>query len=214
MFHKLNKMQNRARVLIVRHGSTDLNKEGGTSADRIRGHVDVPLNNKGRADAEVAAKKLKGEQPYCIYSSDLDRAEETADIINQYFHAPVEVSFDLRPWNLGSYEGAKTEDVIDELNEMAKHDNVVPEGGECFKDFRERYLKKLKEIIDEAKLNRKTIFVVSHFRNVKCAMAWISAGQPADFTIDLDYFFEDNIKPGDVFEVPMQKEAGETLEKE
>jgi broad specificity phosphatase PhoE len=211
-YMKISKVFSKPKVIIIRHGSTDLNKEGGTSADRIRGHVDVPLNAQGRMDAEVAAKKLKGEQPYCIYSSDLSRAEETADIINKYFHAPVEVTFDLRPWNLGEYEGQETSKVIDELNEMAKHDNVVPEGGECFKDFRVRYLKKLKEIIDEAKLNHKTIFVVSHFRNVKTCMAWVAAGCPADFTIDLDAFFDDDIKPGDVFEIPMngQKE----LEKE
>lgn len=201
-------------VYIIRHGSTDLNKESGNSPDRIRGWVDVPLNDKGREDAEKAAKKLKGQLPSKIYSSDLIRAEETADIINKHFHAPIITSMTLRPWNLGVFQGKETSKVIDELNDHVKNENEPVKDGESFKEFRLRYLGELKKIIDEAKTERKTIFVVSHFRNLKTAMAWCKAGCPDDLHIDLDGFFEDSFKPGNVFEIPLNAKKGDKLEKE
>ena len=203
-YNKMKTLMNKqGKVFIVRHGSTDLNKESGTSDDRIRGWIDVPLNDKGRQDAEKAANKLDKENPKKIFSSDLIRAEETARIINKNFHVPIVISKDLRPWNLGDYQGKKTNDVIHELNDMIKFETKVPKGGESFEDFRVRYLTALKSIVDLAKESRQTFFVISHFRNLKTATAWIAAGQPADLSIDVEEMMSDNFKPGDVFEVPM-----------
>lgn len=206
-------MPNQAKVLIIRHGSTDLNKEGGTSDDRIRGWIDVPLNDKGRQDAEKAAKKLSHEHPVAICTSDLIRAEETARIINKDFDVPLDISKNLRPWNLGVYEGEKTDDVIDHLNHLIEHEDQRPPEGETFKEFRTRYLTELKNIIEQAKVSNETLFVVSHFRNLKTATAWIAAGEPDDLSIDVDEMMADNFSPGDVFEVPLDHKKGEELEK-
>lgn len=207
-------MGKQGKVFIIRHGSTDLNKESGTSDDRIRGWIDVPLNDQGREDAEKAATKLDKENPKRMFTSDLIRAEETARIINHNFHVPITISTDLRPWNLGVYQGKKTNDVIHELNDMIKFENKVPKDGESFAQFRMRYLSKLKSIIDMAKTTKQTFFVISHFRNLKTATAWIAAGCPDDLSIDVEEMLSDNFKPGDVFEVPMDDKKGETLEKQ
>ena len=203
-FKKLkNMMPNQAKVLIIRHGSTDLNKEGGTSQDRIRGWADVLLNDKGRADAEKAAKKLEHEHPEEIYASDLKRAEETAHIINQHFHVPMTISRDLRPWNVGMYTGKKTDEVIGDLNHCVKNEEIVPVDGESFKHFRTRYLSKLREIMDEALRENCTYFVVSHFRNVKTYAAWEKLGFPEDLSIDPETMIEDNCKPGEIITVDL-----------
>src|SRR6266568_9011797 len=47
-----------SKLYIIRHGCTDMNGEGNTSADRIRGWSDVPLNDAGREDAVQAGEKL------------------------------------------------------------------------------------------------------------------------------------------------------------
>lgn len=206
-------MPNQAKVLIIRHGSTDLNKEGGTSDDRIRGWIDVPLNDKGRQDAEKAAKKLSHEHPVAINTSDLIRAEETAQIINKEFDVPLDISKNLRPWNLGIYEGQKTKDVIDNLNHLIENENLRPPEGETFKEFRTRYLQELSNIMEQAKVSNVTLFVVSHFRNLKTATAWLAAGAPSDFSIDVDEMMSDNFKPGDVFDMPLDHKKGEELEK-
>lgn len=196
-------MPNLAAVKIVRHGSTDFNKEGGTSADRIRGHIDVPLNDQGRADAEKAAKKLEHEHPESIYCSSLSRARETAHIIDDQFDVPIVISKDLTPWNLGHYQGKKTTDVLEDLNHMVEHENIVPVDGESFATFRKRYLGKLREIMDEALRQNCCYFVVSHFRNVKTYAAWEKLGFPEDLSIDPETMIEDNCKPGDIIDIDL-----------
>ena len=63
-------------VVLVRHGETDWNSDG-----RLMGQKDVPLNDKGREQAEVLRNKLANMSFDCCYSSPLSRAKETAEII-------------------------------------------------------------------------------------------------------------------------------------
>lgn len=61
------------RLIIIRHGETGHNK-----AKILQGHLDIPLNDTGRAQADNAAKILKDEKFDVVFSSDLQRAHETA----------------------------------------------------------------------------------------------------------------------------------------
>jgi broad specificity phosphatase PhoE len=65
-------------LLLVRHGETDWNAEG-----RLQGHTDRPLNEYGRRQAQRLADELAGEELEAIYSSDLARARETAEIVGE-----------------------------------------------------------------------------------------------------------------------------------
>ena len=64
---------------VVRHGSTKANEER-----IIMGHLDTPLSEVGIADAEFLVRRLKNISFDKIYSSDLKRATQTADIIAQH----------------------------------------------------------------------------------------------------------------------------------
>src|SRR5438270_734204 len=65
-------------VVLVRHGQTDDNRE----PVRVQGFSDTPLNDIGRAQARAAAQRIAaGPPPACIWTSDLRRAAETAEII-------------------------------------------------------------------------------------------------------------------------------------
>lgn len=64
------------RIGLIRHGSTAWNKEG-----RIQGHTDNPLDEEGLQQAEAIAERLSGEHWDYIYSSDLLRARQTAEVI-------------------------------------------------------------------------------------------------------------------------------------
>lgn len=61
---------------LIRHGSTLWNKEG-----RIQGHTDNPLDEEGLEQAAALAERLSTEEWNYIYSSDLLRARQTAEVI-------------------------------------------------------------------------------------------------------------------------------------
>ncbi|PKO64423.1 MAG: histidine phosphatase family protein, partial [Betaproteobacteria bacterium HGW-Betaproteobacteria-17] len=63
------------RICIIRHGETDWNVE-----KRIQGHTDVPLNEVGRAQALAMAFNAAHHRFAAIYSSDLARTLETAQV--------------------------------------------------------------------------------------------------------------------------------------
>jgi phosphoserine phosphatase len=89
------------KILLVRHGETSWNLEG-----RFQGRSDVPLNEKGKEQANALALALKGESLTAIYSSPLARAKETARRIKA-FHpsAPLYEEEGLMEMDLGEFEG-------------------------------------------------------------------------------------------------------------
>ena len=87
-------------LLFVRHGETDWNAER-----RWQGHADVPLNARGRDQAEALAAQLADEDIDAIYASDLSRAHDTALAVAKRLHLPVVVDPDLREVDVGVIEG-------------------------------------------------------------------------------------------------------------
>lgn len=87
-------------LLLVRHGETDWNADG-----RLQGQTDRPLSDFGRRQARRLAEELADEQLEAIYSSDLSRARETAEIVADGLGLPVVLDPDLREKNWGTWEG-------------------------------------------------------------------------------------------------------------
>ncbi|HEY2742358.1 MAG TPA: histidine phosphatase family protein [Gaiellaceae bacterium] len=87
-------------LLLVRHGETDWNAEG-----RLQGHTDRPLSDYGRRQARGLAEEFEGEELEAIYSSDLARARETAEIVGERLGLPIALEPDLREKDWGTWEG-------------------------------------------------------------------------------------------------------------
>ncbi|HKN64431.1 MAG TPA: histidine phosphatase family protein [Gaiellaceae bacterium] len=87
-------------LLLVRHGETDWNADG-----RLQGHTNRQLSDYGRRQAQKLAEELAGDEIEAIYSSDLARARETAEIVGERLGLAVELDPDLREKNWGTWEG-------------------------------------------------------------------------------------------------------------
>lgn len=88
------------QIVLVRHGQTEWNR-----IRRVQGHTDVPLNDQGRLQARTLAVELDGEQVDAVYSSDLGRARETAEILAATRGGNVVALPALREKNFGTWEG-------------------------------------------------------------------------------------------------------------
>lgn len=87
-------------LYFIRHGETDWNKH-----KRLQGHQDVPLNDKGLAQAKMLAIYLKKEKIDRVISSPLQRAKTTADTIAASLQLPVTVDPLLIERSFGEAEG-------------------------------------------------------------------------------------------------------------
>lgn len=84
---------------LVRHGETSWNAEG-----RVQGQADVPLSAVGRAQARSIAALISGRQFDVLYSSDLQRAVQTAQPAARMLGLPVRLDPRLRERHYGMFE--------------------------------------------------------------------------------------------------------------
>ena len=86
------------RLILVRHGETDHNRGGVTL-----GRADVPLNDRGRAQARAVAASFT-RPPAAIYASPLIRAHDTATAIGAATGVAVAIEQDLIELDVGEME--------------------------------------------------------------------------------------------------------------
>lgn len=150
------------KILLVRHGETDWNLTG-----RFQGRSDVPLNQKGREQANALALALKRESLAAIYCSPLVRAKETAHLIKAYHPSiPLHEEEGLVEMNLGEFEGIEGPRWAEKYADFreAWRDNpssVTMPGGENLQEVQARAMAAL-ERISKAHPPDCTLVVCSH----------------------------------------------------
>jgi broad specificity phosphatase PhoE len=153
--------------LLVRHGETDWNV-----AQRFQGHADTPLNDNGRAQAGALAEELAAEDVDAVYSSDLARARETAEIIGARLGIPVVERGELREIDVGEWQGLSHGDVDERypgaLDRWRAGENGW-RGGETYEQLAERVLQVLREIAGRHPGGR--IVIVGHGGTIRSLRA-------------------------------------------
>lgn len=108
---------------VVRHGQTEWNVQG-----RYQGQKDSPLTEMGLEQASVLAKKLSHIRFDAAFSSDLLRAQRTAEVIALEHKLAVSTTKALRERSFGSIEGKTEKEIREELREvMEKYDMLSDE---------------------------------------------------------------------------------------
>jgi probable phosphoglycerate mutase len=155
-------------LYLVRHGETNYNRD-----DIMQGSgIDEPLNTTGRRQSEALAQRLASVDLDVIYTSPMQRTEETADIVAQP-HAPIprERLDTLREMGWGVLEGEGPSDERDATLHAIKTDwragnfDRAVEGGESIHDVAARARHAIEHITTHEA--GKTVLVVTHGRYLR-----------------------------------------------
>ena len=175
-----------SKLFLVRHGDTELN-----SAERYWGRSDVKLSAAGIEQAEKLCDRLAVEKIDAVYSSDLERALVTAEIIASSHQLAVITCAELREVNFGQLEGLTFSEISQLYPEVAKlwaerSTKLKYPGGESLVKFNNRVSKFLsrldKHAVDE------TILVVAHagvLRTLVCQLLSIDPQRRWQIRLDL-----------------------------
>lgn len=158
LIHKRLEINEMIRIAFIRHGITAWNKEG-----RAQGSSDIPLDADGHLQAEKLAERLGNEKWDIIFSSDLRRAEQTAEAIQTALN-PIHLQTDarIREVSGGQIEGTTLEERIAKWGNNWREQNLGMESNEHILRRGFSFLEDLTE-----KYADKNIIVVSHGSFIK-----------------------------------------------
>jgi broad specificity phosphatase PhoE len=156
------------KVMLVRHGETDWNRE-----EVFRGRIDVELNDNGREQARALAEAARIFHIDAVYSSPLSRSLETARIIAEAHNRQgclshcldVKIAHGFIDFHYGDWQGLKHQEVKEKFPDLymkwhnSPHMVQIP-GGESLDNVRQRSLKELENIAAEHE--SQTVMIVSH----------------------------------------------------
>lgn len=152
-------------LILVRHGESEWNRAG-----RIQGQVNSPLTDLGINQAKAIRDYLSGiliNQELEIYTSPLDRALQTAEIIAQGIEYPsrkIIIEERLNDFNVGEISGTfgwdKVAEIFPEQAQLRLQDPMRfhPSGGESGAEFEARLRSLLEDLMDDGTLK----LMVSH----------------------------------------------------
>ncbi|OCA96488.1 phosphoglycerate mutase [Clostridium beijerinckii] len=156
-------------VYLTRHGQTEWNIER-----RLQGRGNSPLTQAGIARAMELRDRIKDIDIDVIYSSPIERALVTANIIKGEKKIEVITNDGLMEMCFGDYEGRRTDEVMKENPEwnidliMNGDVNLCAPNGETLGCVRTRISETMDKLIEK---NRgKTIFIVAHGITLKALM--------------------------------------------
>lgn len=128
-------------------------------------NVDVELAPEGREQADLLGQRLKNYDIEAVYSSDLIRARETADIINKHLNKPRVIDERWQEANFGGMTGLTNEEMREKYGNFLEkratmtEDIPYPDGGENCRMVFERSFEALKDLTKE---NYENVCVVTH----------------------------------------------------
>jgi probable phosphoglycerate mutase len=165
------------RIIIVRHGRTAWNA-GQAAQERFRGIVDLPLAAEGVEQAQATARRLAGVPLTAVYSSPLQRARHTAEIIAGPHNLTVQALPGLRTLDYGDWAGllhSKVAQRWPDQYQLWRQDPFalkIP-GGDSTAGLRERTVAAVRHVL--ARLpDQSTVVLVSHqavTKTLVCALA-------------------------------------------
>lgn len=148
------------KLILVRHGETDWNKFG-----KCQGISDIPLNSTGEKQARDLGYSLRNEKISAIFSSDLQRAINTAKHISKYHDLEVQTDRRFREMDQGNFEGFDFVYIRKNYSHVLKKWREEPEttripGGESLAEVQRRALRAFDSLLNQYR--GKNVILVTH----------------------------------------------------
>jgi 2,3-bisphosphoglycerate-dependent phosphoglycerate mutase len=159
-----------ALLVLVRHGESQWNLE-----NRFTGWVDVPLTETGRREAKRAGERLRGIRFARAYTSVLQRAIETLDIILRTIgqtDIPIERDAALNERHYGDLQGLNKAETAEKFGAEQVHIwrrsyDIAPPNGESLKDTAARTLPYFERAIMPRVLAGEDVLVSAHGNSLR-----------------------------------------------
>jgi len=164
-------MKGMSFLILIRHGQSTWN-----AANLFTGWENVELSEKGILEAKKAAEELSKFNFDSVFTSELTRAQKTAEIIieGNSHTKPKSIIYDMRlnERHYGDLQGMNKDDARKEFGEEQVHIwrrsfEIPPPNGESLKMTAERTLPCFDELIlPELKMN-KNVLVSAHGNSLR-----------------------------------------------
>jgi broad specificity phosphatase PhoE len=157
-------------ILLARHGETNDN----IPPIRVQGFTDTPLNDTGRRQAAALGERLVNEPIASLWSSDLSRARETAEIVGEQIGSSPRLDRRLREASRGRWEGRLFIDIERDEPDLYAAWRRAGEafrfpGGESLREQMDRVLACLRDISDTGELPALVVCHGGSIRVVLCS---------------------------------------------
>jgi broad specificity phosphatase PhoE len=160
------------RLLLVRHGETPWNV-----TLQYQGQANVPLNERGLEQARRCAARLAGAGATALYSSDIARAWQTAEVLGATLGLTPAAVPELREIDVGQWEGYTPEELYRRFpDHMAEYRRdparTVRLGGESYAQLQARALVALAQI-ERRHQQGEVIVAVSHGGTIRALLCHV-----------------------------------------
>lgn len=171
-------------MVMLRHGETEQSLER-----RFSGSSDLPLTEKGFAQARSAGQRIAGTPDIsAIYCSPLLRARQTAEAVSEAIGVPVTVEQQLREISFGEWEGLTFEEARasggEEFVRWSQATDIAPPGGESQAQCLERVAAVRNQLL--ARHSGQRILVITHVTPIKALLGEALGGLRISNRINLD----------------------------
>lgn len=158
---------------------------------------DNPLTKEGVKQVKEAASILRNKHIDLIFTSDILRAKQTAQIVAKELN--IELKFDtrLREYNVGAFNGVLISDFAKEYPDLELRFTKKPSGGEDYGQIRDRMYGFLKDV--DGRYKEKNILIVSH--QVSLALLILKVKGLSEHQVFEEYFHKDKMKNAEVKEL-------------
>jgi broad specificity phosphatase PhoE len=180
--------------LVYETHSTTIDNETGVAT----GWLDGQLSEKGRAQAAELGERRRDDGLTAVFTSDLGRSVETAEVAFEGSELPVHHDWRLRECNYGELNGAPAADIEAERGQRI---DVPFPGGESYRQVVERTRSFLNELFPEREGER--ILLIAHSAN-RWALQHLLLGLPLEEVVQAPFDWQEGWEYALPGELPVQ----------